>query len=118
MSRSQNIDDFHAKETWTILATLHGSDKDVLDITGATVTWYMTAPDDLATKLLTASTAGGEITITDATNGKIKIEIPPADQTLVPAGTYYHECVVVLPGGETSIQFHGEFVVNDSALGN
>lgn len=86
----QNIDAYHAGDSLTISVTVYDGDGNTLDITGADFEWVLVdrATD---TTLLTKSTGGGGISITDATNGEFEISIDSADTQDMDPGYYEHE---------------------------
>ncbi|KKL94547.1 hypothetical protein LCGC14_1863560 [marine sediment metagenome] len=89
-----------------------------VDITGATMTWVVTAidsnlspsqPKKGVTPLFTAKTIGSGITIVSAVDGTIQIALDSADTVgLTAPKKYYHELQMVLAALTTTVMF-GKF---------
>lgn len=75
-----------------------------LDLTGATaVDWsqYTDRPQEATQRLLFKKGLGTGVTVTDAPNGQITVEVDPADQAgITELGRYYYAVDVLDGGGE------------------
>jgi len=82
------------------------------NLTGATINYELQAlpPDGVA--LLTKTTGGGGISITDAAAGTFEITIAAADTASL-SGVYFHECQVVDSSGNVSTIFTGRVNIRE-----
>lgn len=112
MSKTRNLK-FSEGETWVIEATFTDSVGEVLDITDGSVEWVVaTRPGQ--SPIVTATTGNALISIVDAEAGRADITVPYASHSAAVPQNYQHECRVTLANGETSVQFKGRLVIEDS----
>lgn len=89
--------------------TLTDQDGAALDITDVTLSWQVSA-SAAGTVLLSKTTGGGGITITDAAAGQFRVALAPAD-TAALAGVYYWECRLTDLSGNVSVVAWGYLTI-------
>lgn len=103
--------DFVAADTWKISASLHGEDGAPLDLTDATIEWFLR--DAKTGELKLTLTVGDGITVDgDPTEGNCTI-IVAAEDTSVSTGSYYDLIRVTLPSDFVTTQAMGQITVID-----
>lgn len=80
----------------------------VIDITGWT--WEMQVKKKVGGTAILTLTDGDGITVTDATNGELEIDIPSADTESLSPGTYKYD-LEYTTGGETTRLLEGDIEV-------
>lgn len=98
-------------EWWVLNATFRDGDRSALDITNAEAIRWTISAEQGGTAFLEATLGNGRAVIVNGPTGRADITIETADHADIVAGTYYHECVVTLDGGEVTAQFHGTLTV-------
>lgn len=87
-----------------------------VDLTGATISWVLKERASDATALLTLSTGGGEIVLTDEDNGVFEVQLDPADTAGLLSGNelskeYYHEAEITTSGGDVATVTTGKATI-------
>lgn len=110
---NQDIDDYHSGDDLKIEVTVeeNGSPKDITN-SSAEYELYEDYPDNNQTIFTKDTTAGGGITIVDAVNGRLDVEISGSDTDSL-EGEYSHRLRVTDASGNTVTVFTGELVVNE-----
>lgn len=115
----------HRGDDRQITGVIVDSNGNTVDITGAALTYVITALDDAATvtqpkgsapTALVTKTVGSGIVLTDAANGAIRIDLGPGDTSGRKApDDYYHELQIVLGGFTTTVMW-GKFTLRRDAI--
>lgn len=103
----QNFE-IHSGDSKTLKFTIRDQNDAIKDITGATATWA--AAKRKTSSTLISKTSGSGITITDATNGLLEVELDPADTEAL-KGDYYHELQLVDNQSRKSTAAYGTMTV-------
>jgi hypothetical protein len=92
-----------AGDTCQVKVTVTKSNGAAFNLTGYSVTW-VSRPEwnSDAPNLVTKQTGAG-VTITDAANGRLTIDLGPADTADLAAGRYFHGAVVSGSGNVYSL---------------
>lgn len=108
---NQDVDDYHVGDDLKIKVTVeeNGSPKDITN-SSAEYELYEKYPSGDDT-VFTKTTSGGGITIVDAANGRLDVEIDGTDTDGLD-GNYNHRLRVTDASGNTVTVFTGEFTVN------
>ncbi len=115
MSNEQALT-FFAGEHWIISVTYLDGDGNPIDLTGALAIEWAISDTANAIPIHTATVANGEIAVVDAAGGRADISVPPASQSGIGPGVYYHESRITNATGVVSVQFHGSLAVSKSSL--
>lgn len=101
-------------EDKTLEITVVGENGSAKNITGATITWVLakTVGD---TALVTKSTGGSGISITDAVNGVFQVTLDGSDTTNY-SGVYHHEAEVEDTSGNKNTVTVGSIHIKQSAI--
>jgi len=92
-----------------------GVDGSVPDLSGATATWILAESwFDGASIFLTKSSGNGVFIQQESGVWKVIVALDAVDTAAVPGGTLYHECKVVLSGGDIAHIASGTFELNPS----
>jgi len=102
----------YRKNDLLISATIQDENENALDLSGASLDFVVETPAG-AEKI--RKSVGNGITVTDAVNGQIEIDISAAD-TDIPAGLYKHELLVTDADSNRYTAIVGNFLVLDSLL--
>lgn len=84
---------------------------DPVNLTGATIYWWLLDDPADTTALVEKSTTGGGITITDAANGVFRVNLDPADAASL-NGRYHHKAKVQDSGGDKTTVTTGEVKIH------
>lgn len=107
----QDIEDYHAADDLLLEVTVVRGESEQ-DLTGASAEYEIYRRSDGARNVeVTKDVAGGGITIVDALNGRLDVDIDSAD-TEDMEGVYRHRLRVTDTDGETVTVFTGRFVVH------
>lgn len=79
------------------------------DLTGATITWGLAKLQGKAPFL--TKTIGSGITVTDAANGELDVDLDPADTADVRGGDYYHELEIIDSLGNKATSAYGTITI-------
>ena len=108
-----------AGDTKRLRFTLTDGDSDgaALDISDTVVTWQASKGNAARFSAVPAltKTMGGGVTVTDEMNGKVTVELLPAD-TQALNGTFYHELQVVDASGDVATAYSGVFQVKRALI--
>jgi len=89
---------------WTLVLTQPAEDDqdpdEAVDLTGASLRAHLRPTPESPHVALELSTANGRLLITDAVNGEIAFNVPPAVLGAVPPGDYEIDLVVTIDGIE------------------
>jgi len=97
------IEPYYLGETWTFDLVLNDRGGNPIDLTDATIEIRIADLD--GTLLLTRSTVGGNITVTDAAAGQATTSVQPDDQVGFTApGQFILQTHVVTSDGAVSVQ--------------
>lgn len=113
---SQNVGEswtYYSGDTLLIEVSVEKDDGSAKDLTDASVEYGISSKPGSET--LVSKTTPDGVTITDAGNGEIEIQIDPAD-TEEMDGSYYHECEVTDGSGEVSTIFTGVFYISEDTV--
>jgi hypothetical protein len=94
--------DFRLKKNtdFTLSFTAKDQDGAAVNLAGATIKWSMKETDDEdATALITKSTGGAGVTVTNAAAGIFQVEIADTDTEDLAVGKYVHEATITTSGG-------------------
>ena len=115
MSNEQALE-FSAGEHWIVAVTYLDGDGNPINLTGALAIEWAISTSKFNNPAHTASLGNAEIAVVDAAAGRADISVPPASQSSLPPGVYYHESRVTNATGVVSVQFHGSLAVASSIL--
>jgi uncharacterized membrane protein len=91
----------YAGDSKTLAVTVRDADNVVVDLSGYTITWALSASVYDAEPLV-SKTIGSGITVVDAAAGRFNVTIDP-DDTADLRGAYYFEAEIVLSGSVTTV---------------
>jgi hypothetical protein len=83
-----------AGDTCQIKVTITRSNGLPFDLTGYGVTWVSRPEWNSDAPNLITKHSGAGVLVTDAANGKLTIDLEPADTADIPAGRYFHGAVI------------------------
>ncbi len=86
--------------------TVRNPDQTAMDLTGVALKWSSQKLDDPSTRI--DLTLGNGLTMVDAVNGRLDVEIPKA--TIVEPGPHMHE-LEVISGGDSQTVLQGNITV-------
>jgi len=98
----------------TLVIQLTDSDGMAVDLSQTEITWGL-APSSVADPRLIKTQNDG-VTITDAPNGTIEIELAPADTSPLTYGDYYHEVQVVDDNDEVTTFVPDKIEVEETVI--
>jgi hypothetical protein len=96
----------------TIEATVKDANGDALDLSGGSAEYQISKRGD-ETALVSLSTSTSGVTLTDAANGELEIDLADTDTALA-SGNYVHELRVTLSTGEQYTAFSEPITIRDS----
>ena len=85
----QDIDDLTAGDSPRLVFPVTDSAGVAVDLTGMTARWVL-APTRGATPVIDKTSGGGGVVITDAVNGRLRVELSPTETEPL-RGRYFHE---------------------------
>ena|SRR5437764_15345572 len=101
----------YSGETKNINITINEQDGVTpVDLTGATITWHLKGSLRSGNILVSKDNNNG-IIITDTANGKIRVQLSPADTSGL-NGIYYHVCEITDLIGDHSVVLIGKITVS------
>lgn len=108
----QDVADHHQGDALDINVSVENPDGTSKDLTSATAEWLLFENEsDLdADALLTKTTGGGGISITDAANGKLTVSIDTNDTSSL-VGQKHHRLRVTDSDGDRVTVFTGTFTI-------
>lgn len=101
---AQNFE-LYAKDDKWLRVTVRDDDGRPVDLTGAAVTWSVAASEG-GSPIVTL-TSPTDIDVSDPLSGVFLVKIEDTDAAGLPAGRYYHECIVIDGGGLRTTVFFG-----------
>lgn len=96
-----------------ITVTVYDNDDNVVNITGATITWQLS--QNIDSSALITKTVGSGIALSDPVNGQFTITLEPADTASL-AGRYYHEAQITDSSGDISTGLVGHATIKTDAI--
>lgn len=93
-----SFDSIRTGDDYSIDLQITDSDDNAVDITGFSFTFEIRDTKFSSSPIVTASTSGGEITITDAANGDINISLSDTVTDAFPTGVF-HAALDSIDGG-------------------
>lgn len=108
----QDISNHHQGDALDINVTVEDESGTAVDLTGASAEWLLkeNAGDSDTNALLTKSTSGGGVEITDAANGQLVIHIETGDTGSL-TGQKHHRLRVTDSSSDRVTVFTGTFTV-------
>lgn len=100
----QNFEFFSGNDVEIFVPVVDQDDK-VVDITGASIEWRLTKTNKNKTGLITKTTSGGGIVITNGLGGIFKIIIAKAEAEGLLGGEYYHEARITIAGRNSTVLY-------------
>lgn len=87
-----------------------------VDLTGASAVWTIASgtPASPGDQLLQLSTSGGGVIITDAINGKVRVEL--LDEQFEQVGSFVHELKIKLPDATVYTVARGVFKADPAVI--
>jgi hypothetical protein len=103
-------------DTHTLEVTVRDEEGNVVDITGATVRWWLAKNNkSTGSDIYVQKTTGAGITLVDPTNGRMNIALVPVDTEGRGGKDYYHEAEVD-DGGNISTVLLGKATINRTLI--
>lgn len=96
----------YAGDDKTLQVTVVDEDGDPVNLTAASIKWQATRSLGKTSAISKTATAGGGITITDASNGEFEVTLTAANTDGL-SGTYQHEAEVTFVDGTKSTVLSG-----------
>jgi len=100
----------------TLVIKLVDTEGAAVDLTGTEITWGLAPSPVVDPRLIKTQNDG--VTITDAPNGTIEIELAPADTSPLTSGEYHHEVQVVDGNGEVTTFVSDKIEVEETIIDN
>lgn len=94
-------------DTKKLSATVRDEAGAVVNLTGATIRWWLAKTITAPAPRLLEKAIGTGITVIDAPNGRFDVLITAANSAGISPGTLYHECEITDATGQVSTVFRG-----------